>query len=393
MYQVPVGVQLLCLLPSSWRVTTLARTKHWPKQPVLRAIRKHSIEPFKHQHRHWAAVLILQRLLTVVSLGFDASINHMYSRRNLQACNSLAPTELQAELGVSIISVWFLLLQALVRPYRVQWVNHLQLLAGWCLVMLSILNAASSSAFVSLGVNTVGSPFEGLREAAGWMSFLLLWPPVIMLLLYTTYEISTGKFVLALVALLGALVGSLIGTLSVHAAPFQKRLLGAALGALAGAVVGVVVGSRPWCMRYFEHCQKYLLGKPGVVGSGGLANSDRETHGSGQLVINSIVSTLDGAERAATEDMQLLVARLLQEKEQEKQRHAQEKDQLLQEKEQEREEREQEKQRHNQDKVELILRLEGLQEQWTKEQPRQPRSDKKDLYSTFHPGEGDKGAA
>jgi hypothetical protein len=182
-YQVPVGVQLLCLLPSSWRVAMWARTKHWPNQPVLRAIRKHSIEPFKHQHRHWAAVLILQRLLTVVSLIFEASINHMYSRSHMQACNSLVSTELQAELGVSIVSVWFLLLQALVRPYRVQWVNHLQLLAGWCLVMLSVLNAASSSAFVSLGVNIVGTRFEGLREAAGWMSFFLLWPPMIMLLL------------------------------------------------------------------------------------------------------------------------------------------------------------------------------------------------------------------
>jgi hypothetical protein len=346
---------------------------------VLRAIRKHSIEPFKHQHRHWAAVLILQRLLTVVSLSYDVSIKRMYSRSHSQACNSLAPTELQAELGVSIVSVWFLLLQALVRPYRVQWVNHLQLLAGWCLVMLSVLNAASSSAFVSLGVNIVDTPrFEGLRQVANWMSFLLLWPPVIMLLLYTTYEIGTGKFVLTLVALLGALVGSSIGTLGVHAAPLQKRLLGAALGALAGAVVGAVVGSRPWCTRYFEHCQTYLLGKPGVVGSGGFANSGRETHGSGQLVINSMVSTLDGAERAGTEDMQVLVARLLQEKEEK--RHAQEKDQLLQEREQEREEREQEKQRHEQEKdqllqemkqekqrheqekVELLSRLEELQE-------------------------------
>jgi hypothetical protein len=342
----------------------------------------------------------------------------MYSRSHLQGCNSLAPTELQAELGVSIVSVWFLLLQALVRPYRMQWVNHLQLLAGWCLVMLSVLNAASSSAFVSLGVNIVvgTSPFEGLREAAGWMSFLLLWPPVLMLLLYTTYEIGVWAFVLALVAMLGALIGSLIGTLGVHAAPLQKRLLGAALGALAGAAVGAVVGSRPWCTRYFEHCQTYLLGKPGVVGSGGLANSGRETHGSGQLVTNSMVSTLDGAERAGTEDMQVLVAKLLQEKgeerhaqekdqllqereqerkerEQEKQRHEQEKDQLLQEREHEREEREQEKQKHEQEKVELLLRLEGLQEQWTNEQPRQPRSDRKDLYSTFRPGAEDEGAA
>jgi hypothetical protein len=91
------------------------------------------------------------------------------------------------------VSVWFLLLQAVVRPYRIQWVNHLQLLSGWCLVMLAILNASSSSVFVSVGVNIADTPFAGLGELADWLMFVLLWPPVTMLAVCTANEIRLGK--------------------------------------------------------------------------------------------------------------------------------------------------------------------------------------------------------
>jgi hypothetical protein len=85
----PVLVQLLCLLPPSWRVTAWARTKHWPRHSVMQAIRKHAAEPFEQKQQHWAAVLMLQRLLTV-------------------ACHALAPSELLSELGVAIVSVWLI---------------------------------------------------------------------------------------------------------------------------------------------------------------------------------------------------------------------------------------------------------------------------------------------
>jgi hypothetical protein len=169
---VPVCVQALCMLPPSWRITAWARTKHWPKHPVMQAIWRQTIEPFESEHDYWAAMLMLQRLLTV-------------------ACHALAPSELQSELGVAIVSLWFMLLQAVAQPYRIQWVNRLQLLSAWCLVMLTILNASSNSMFVSVGVNIADTPFGGLNRAADWLIFLLLWPPVAMLLICSANEIRS----------------------------------------------------------------------------------------------------------------------------------------------------------------------------------------------------------
>jgi hypothetical protein len=236
--------------------------------------------------------------------------------------------------------VWFLLLQALVRPYRVQWVNHVQLMSGWCLVMVSVLNAASSSAFVSLGVNIENTPFQGLRQAADWMMFLLLWPPAIMWLLCTTYMIGIGMFTLALVVLFGAVTGSLIGTLA-------ASLQGAALGAFVGAVVGAVVGSRPCCKRRFQRCQTRFLGETDRLGSEGTIGGGAEQAGAENTQF------LPEKRRHEREKKQLLweneqllreKEQLLREREQEKQEREQllrEKEQLLHEKEQEKQEREQ----------------------------------------------------
>jgi hypothetical protein len=229
--------------------------------------------------------------------------------------------------------VWFLLLQALVRPYRVQWVNHVQLMSSWCLVMVSILNAASSSAFVSLGVNIENTPFKGLRQAADWMMFLLLWPPAIMWLLYTTYMIGIGIFTLALVVCFGAVAGSLIGTLA-------ASLQGAALGALVGAIVGVIVGSRPCCKRRCQRCQTRFLGETDGLGSEGAIGGGAEQAGAENTQF------LPEKWRHEREKKQLMWEneQLLREKEQETQKREQllrEKEQLLQEKEHEKQEREQ----------------------------------------------------
>jgi F0F1-type ATP synthase membrane subunit b/b' len=171
---VPVCVKSLCLLPRSWRVTVWARRKHWPSHPVMQAIRGHVLEPFVPEQSHWAAVLMLQRLLTV-------------------ACHALASSELQSELGVVIISVWFLLLQALVQPYRINWVNRIQLLSCWCLVMLTVLNIATNSVFVSLGVDVARTPLHHLAVTGNWMMFVLLWPPIIVLMLCTIYEMRAQQ--------------------------------------------------------------------------------------------------------------------------------------------------------------------------------------------------------
>jgi hypothetical protein len=240
--------------------------------------------------------------------------------------------------------VWFLLLQALVRPYRVQWVNHVQLMSGWCLVMVSVLNAASSSAFVSLGVNIETTPFKGLRQAADWMMFLLLWPPAIMWLLCTTYMIGIGMFTLALVVLFGAVVGSLIGTLA-------ASLQGAALGALVGAIVGAIVGSRPCCKRRFQRCQAHFLGETDGLGSEGTSGGETD----------------NGPKQAGAKNTQFLP---------EKRRHEREKEQLMREMKQEKQEKEQllrEKEQLLREKEQLLREKEQLLQE--KEQEKQKKTD------------------
>jgi prepilin signal peptidase PulO-like enzyme (type II secretory pathway) len=282
----------------------------------------------------------------------------------------LAPSELQTVLGVAIVSVMFLLLQALVRPYRVQWVNQLQLLSGWCLVMLSMLNAASSSVFTSLGVNVANTPFEALGAEADWMMFLLLWPPVIALALCTAYEMKA--LTLALTGLFGMSVGALIGG-------FAVSLLGAVVGALVGVLVGTLVGTRSWWLHCCQHCRSHWWRKDG--GGSGAERHASELSEMGSMV--SHVSSGGGDQYAEMANEQLLAERrrheqekeqllqekeqLLQEKEQEKEQLLQEKEQemqrhvqLLQEKEQEKEQLLQEKEQE-QEKAELLARLEELQ--------------------------------
>jgi hypothetical protein len=380
---VPVCVHTLCLLPRSWRLAAWARTKRWPQYPVMQAIRRHALEPFSHEQQHWTAMLMLQRLATA-------------------ACHALAPSELQTVLGVAIVSVMFLLLQALVRPYRVQWVNQLQLLSGWCLVMLSMLNAASSSVFTSLGVNVANTPFEALGAEADWMMFLLLWPPVIALALCTAYEMKA--LTLALTGLFGMSVGALIGG-------FAVSLLGAVVGALVGVLVGALVGTRSWWLRCCQSCRSRWWKKGD--GGGGAERHAVELSEMGSVV--SRVSSGGGDQDTEVGNEQLMAERrrhelekaeLLREKEQEKEQLLQEKEQLLREKEQEKEqllqkkeqekdqekqrhkqEKEEEKQRHKQEKAVLLARLEELQEQGAQGAGTAARSGRKDLCRTFDPGE------
>jgi hypothetical protein len=346
----------------------------------------------------------------------------------------LAPSELQTVLGVAIVSVMFLLLQALVRPYRVQWVNQLQLLSGWCLVMLSMLNAASSSVFTSLGVNVANTPFEALGAKANWMMFLLLWPPVIALALCTAYEMKA--LTLALTSLFGMSVGALIGG-------FAVSLLGAAIGALVGVLVGALVGTRSWWLRCSQSCRSHWWRKGD--GGGGAERHASELSDMGSVV--SHVSSGGGDQDTEMGNEQLMAERrrhelekeqllrekeqekaellrekeqllqekeqekeqllqekeqekeqLLREKEQEKEQLLQEKEQLLHEKEQEKEqllqekeqlmqEKEQEKEQLLQEKAVLLARLEELQEQGEQGAGTAARSGRKDLYRTFDPGE------
>jgi hypothetical protein len=132
----------------------------------LRALRQHATEPFKGGSWQWTAVLMLQRLLTVM-------------------CQSLSMEAIVSSLGVTVVSFFFTLLQLLVRPYRVSRVNDLQLLALVCLTLISVLNAAQSS-FESAGVDADQDPaLASLVRTADLFMFLLLLLPLLMLMYHT----------------------------------------------------------------------------------------------------------------------------------------------------------------------------------------------------------------
>jgi hypothetical protein len=131
------------------------------RRPAVRALRQHATEPFHEGHWHWTAVLMLQRLLTVM-------------------CQSLSTEALVSSLGVTVVSFFFSLIQLYTRPYRVHRVNVLQLVATICLTLLSVLNSVQS-AFVSAGVDTEqAGPLAALVRDADWMMFLLLLPPPLL---------------------------------------------------------------------------------------------------------------------------------------------------------------------------------------------------------------------
>jgi predicted outer membrane repeat protein len=150
-------------------------------QSVLRAFKRHATEPFRDEQWHWTAMLMLQRLLTVM-------------------CQSLSTEALTSSIGVTTVSFSFTMLQLHARPYRLRHVNDLQLLAFVCLTLLSVLNSAQS-AFASAGVDAeqVG-PLSTLVHDADLMMFLLLLPPPLFLLYGTLRQHFTALFQCTLLA-------------------------------------------------------------------------------------------------------------------------------------------------------------------------------------------------
>jgi hypothetical protein len=142
---------------SSSSLTVLIAISH---TSFMRALGRHAMQPFVRHHWHWAAVLVLQRLLTVM-------------------CSALATTGVETSIGVALVSLIFLLLQVLARPYREDWVNGLQSCTGVCLVVLAILNSASG-AFVSTGFDPYTDGDLALRQFQTILEvfmFLALFPP------------------------------------------------------------------------------------------------------------------------------------------------------------------------------------------------------------------------
>ena len=128
------------------------------------ALARHAMQPFVPQHWHWAAVLLLQRLLTVLAAA-------------------LSTTAVEASVGIALVSMSFLLVQLISRPYKLVSVNGVQTTAAVSLLTLAILNSASG-AFRSTGFdpNTDGNQtlrrFEWGLELC--MLLTLLPPPLVL---------------------------------------------------------------------------------------------------------------------------------------------------------------------------------------------------------------------
>jgi hypothetical protein len=153
--------------PPLLRFRPPARLLEWK---VVRAFQQHATEPFNEECWNGTAMLMLQRLFTVM-------------------CQSLSTEEVVSSLAATFVSFFFTLLQLQARPYRVSRVNTLQLLALVCLTMISVLNSAQS-AFESAGVDAEQYPaLAGLLRDADRLMFLLLLPPPLLLLYNTVYAL------------------------------------------------------------------------------------------------------------------------------------------------------------------------------------------------------------
>jgi hypothetical protein len=159
---VPACVWVLCRLPSSWRVTKWAWNQQWPQQLMMRALKDNATEPFRSEHWHFTALLALQRLVTMM-------------------CRTFATQAIEASLSVTMVSTVFLILQMVARPYRIGWVNTLQLIASFSLVLLSMFETVFS-AFVSATYTIEGSPLEAMGHRISYLMALLLLPAPLYLL-------------------------------------------------------------------------------------------------------------------------------------------------------------------------------------------------------------------
>ena len=131
--------------------------------------------PFVERHWHWMAVVVLQRLLMVLVSVF---IN----------------TDVAISLGIMLISLYFLLCQLLAKPYSTDWVNTLQLVANTCLLGLTILNS-TTSVFLSVGFEPIGTPLERIQRQSDILMFVLLVVPPISFGLLKAREISHQRSV------------------------------------------------------------------------------------------------------------------------------------------------------------------------------------------------------
>jgi hypothetical protein len=145
--------------------TTYAHSQDWPSTPVWQAVHTYQKAPFRDECMNWAAVLMLQRLFTVM-------------------CQSLLAEAISRCLGVTMVSFLFTLLQLYARPFHSSRVNTVQLAALTCLTFISMFSAAQT-AFETAGVDVSKTGvLAAVVHRADWVMFLLLvFPPLLLCVL------------------------------------------------------------------------------------------------------------------------------------------------------------------------------------------------------------------
>jgi hypothetical protein len=144
--------------------TEYAHNQNWPSYPVWQAVHTHETAPFRKEYLTWTAVLMLQRLLTVM-------------------CQSLSKEALGRSIGVTIISFIFTLAHVYARPFHSNRVNSVQLLSMFCLTLIGVLNSAQAS-FQTAAVDvSKAGVLNTFVENANWAMFVLLLLPLLYFLL------------------------------------------------------------------------------------------------------------------------------------------------------------------------------------------------------------------
>ena len=126
---------------------------------MFQFVGEYANEPFRPGYWHWSAVLAIQWIATA-------------------ACPAFAPSDAASSVCVTMLSMLFLVLHLLAKPYRTEWVDQLALAACVCLSSIGVMNSIISS-FSSVSFDTSNTPMESLEAGLEYgISILLFVPPV-----------------------------------------------------------------------------------------------------------------------------------------------------------------------------------------------------------------------
>jgi hypothetical protein len=182
---VPVTIWVLqTALPPYWKLSiwlTVAATRvlkiklvrKAKSTSLIRALRADTTGTFTDRHWHWAALLVLQRLLMVsVSVFFNVAA--------------------EISVGMLCVSTWFLLFQIYAAPYKSQHANALQTLASSCLVGITIMNSVPSG-FTSAGFDPAGTRLGTFQDNMYIIMGVLLLVPLLVWLVMLIMQFRASK--------------------------------------------------------------------------------------------------------------------------------------------------------------------------------------------------------